>query len=397
MEVTLLKQSIRAGVLFFLFYCLTAIPSSAAVRIDSKPPSPPGGLSMSYRTFTSVSLSWSKSQDDTGVKAYQVFRDGRKIVSVIKNSYTNTDLVPGNSYTYVIKAYDAAGNLSEGSFPLKVSTVSDYQAPSTPSALSASSTDYTEVSLNWEPSSDNTGIKNYEVFRNGIKAATAVKAGCICKGLAPGGKYVFSVKAVDIAGNYSAQSNSLAVETTVDRLPPSMPDGLTAAKVTETEVKLCWSASGDNVKIKGYEIKIDGEKTVKSSHETYTFKNLIPGRTYSFSAAAVDSSGNASAFGKALAVRTIADSTTPSVPGGLVVTSKRGTSVSLAWNASTDNVKVKSYDIYCNGIRIGTTTRKTYTAKILSGFGIYVYTVRACDLADNLSDNSKAVTVISGL
>ena len=392
-----MKLFLRACVLYFLFYCLAAVPCSAAVKIDSKPPSAPAGLYVTYRTFTSVSLSWNKSEDDTGVKAYQVFRDGRKIVSIVKNSYTNTSLVPGQSYTYSIKAYDAAGNLSEGSFPLKVTTVPDFQSPSTPTALSVSSIGYTSVSLIWEPSSDNTGIKSYEVYRNGVKAATAVKAGCTCKGLAPGGKYVFIVKAVDIADNYSAQSNSLTVETNIDRSSPSTPEGLRTAKVTETEVKLCWSASYDNVRVKGYDIKCDGEKTGKSSDETYTFKNLIPGRSYSFTVAAVDSSGNVSASGKVLTVRTVPDTKVPSAPGGLMVKSKRGTSVSLAWEASTDNVKVKGYHVYCNGIRIATTTRKTCTAKTLSGFGIYIYTVRAYDLADNLSENSKAVTVISGL
>lgn len=392
-----MKQFRRACVLFLLFCFLAGVPCSAAARVDSKPPSAPAGLCITYRTYTSVSLSWSKSTDDTGVKGYQVFRDGRKIVSVVKNSYTNTGLIPGHSYTYVIKAYDAAGNLSEGSYPLKASTASDIQAPSTPTVLSASSTGYTSVNLVWEPSSDNTGIKNYEVYRNGVKASTAVKASCTCKGLVPGGKYVFTVKAVDVAGNYSAQSNSLTVETPVDRSSPSIPGGLRTAKVTETEVKLCWYASSDNVKVKGYEIKCDGQKTGKSSSETYTFKNLVPGKSYTFSVAALDSSGNASATGKALTVKTAADTKAPSAPGNLTVKSKRGTSVSLAWEASTDNIKVKGYHIYCNGIKIASTTRKTYTARTLSGFGIYFYTVRAYDLAENLSANSKTVMVVSGL
>lgn len=391
-----MKLFLRACVLFLLISCLATVPCSAAQKTDNKPPSAPTGLCAAYRTFTSITLSWNKSVDDTGVKAYQVFRDGRKIVSIVKNSYTNNDLVPGQAYTYSIKAYDAAGNMSESSIPLKVTTVSDFQSPSTPTELSVSSIGYTSVSLSWEPSTDNTGIKNYEVYRNGVKVATAVKAGCTCKGLAPGGKYVFIVKAVDIAGNYSAQSNSLTVETTVDRSSPSIPEGLKAANVTETEVKLCWSASFDNVRVKGYEIMCEGEKTGKSSSATYTFKNLIPGRSYTFKVTAIDSSGNPSSPGKALTVKTTADTKAPSVPGNLTVKSKRGTSVSLAWDASTDNIKVKGYHVYCNGIRIATTTRKTCTAKILSGFGIYIYTVRAYDLADNLSADSNSVTVISG-
>ncbi|MGW0807340.1 carbohydrate-binding protein, partial [Nonomuraea sp. NPDC002799] len=40
------------------------------------------------------------------------------------------------------------------------------------------------------------------------------------------------------------------------------------------------------------------------------------------------------------------DTTAPSVPGNLRSTGVTGTSVSLAWNASTDNVAVTGYEIY---------------------------------------------------
>jgi chitodextrinase len=392
-----MKQLLRMCVFSILFYCLAVFPGHAAQTTDSRPPSVPAGLCATYRTFTSVSLSWNKSEDDTGVKGYQVFRDGKKLISVTKTSYTNTGLVPGHAYTYSVKAYDAAGNLSEGSIALKVSTVPDLQAPSVPAALSVASAGYTSVSLRWEPSSDNTGVRNYEVYRNGVKAATASKAACTCKGLTPGGKYAFTVKAVDIAGNYSGQSRSLTVETAADRSAPSVPEGLRAEAVTQTEARLCWYASSDNVRVKGYEISCDALKPGKSSKETYTFKNLLPGKSYSFRVAAIDSSGNSSAFGKAVSVKTAEDKKAPSVPGGLKVTSKKSTSVSLAWEASTDDIKVKGYNVYCNGIKIATTTRKTHTAKTSKGFGIYIYTVRAYDQSDNLSDSSKAVTVIQGL
>lgn len=389
-----MKLLIRAYVLCFSVYCLTTVPCSAAQAIDSKPPSAPAGLCVSYRTFTSLSLSWNKSEDNTGVKGYQVFRDGRKIVSVTKTSYINTGLVPGQGYTYSIKAYDAAGNLSEGSIPLKVSTVSDLKPPSAPSGMSVSYTGYTSVNLIWEPSSDNVGIKKYEVYRNGTKVTTAVKAGCICKGLAPGGKYTFTVKAIDTAGNYSASSNAVTVETAVDRSAPSVPGDLRTVEVTGTEVKLCWSASSDNVRVKGYKVLCNGTEAGKPSHETYICKNLIPGKSYTFTVIAVDSSGNLSAPCKTLYVKTVADLKAPSIPGGLKVKSTKGTSVSLAWEASTDNIKVKGYNVYCNGIKIATTTRKSCTAKISKGFGIYTYTVRAYDLAGNLSEKSKAVTVV---
>lgn len=391
-----MRHFLRACVFSVLFCALAAVPCSAAEAADSKPPSAPAGLSASYRTCTSVSLSWNKAADNVGVKGYQVFRDGRKIVSVSKTSYTNTSLVPGQAYTYSIKAYDAAGNLSESSAALKVSTVSDTQPPTVPSALSAPSADYTTVSLSWEPSTDNTGVKTYEIYKNGVKAATSSKGSYMCKGLTPGTRYAFTVRALDIAGNYSAQSGGIAVETASDRSAPSVPEGLRAEAVTQTEIRLSWSASRDNVKVKSYQISCDGAKPGKSSKETYTFKNLLPGTSYSFAVSALDGTGNSSASGKTVTVKTAEDKKPPSVPAGLTVTSKKSTSVSLAWEASADDIKVKGYYVYCNGIKAAETTRKTYTAKTSKGLGIYVYTVRAYDQSGNLSDSSKAVTVIQG-
>src|SRR5207253_7818216 len=43
------------------------------------------------------------------------------------------------------------------------------------------------------------------------------------------------------------------------------------------------------------------------------------------------------------------DSLAPSVPFGFVTTSATQSSVSLSWNASTDNVGVAGYDVYENG------------------------------------------------
>jgi chitodextrinase len=60
---------------------------------------------------TTISLGWTPARDNTGVKGLSVFRDGKKLLSTSKTSYTNTDLVPGRKYTYTVKAYDAAGNI----------------------------------------------------------------------------------------------------------------------------------------------------------------------------------------------------------------------------------------------------------------------------------------------
>ena len=56
-----------------------------------------------------------------------------------------------------------------------------------------------------------------------------------------------------------------------------------------------------------------------------------------------------------------ADTTPPTQPTNLRTTSTTTTSVTLAWNASTDNVAVTGYDVYRAGTKVGTATTTTYT------------------------------------
>ncbi|GIH06461.1 hypothetical protein Rhe02_45280 [Rhizocola hellebori] len=86
------------------------------------------------------------------------------------------------------------------------------------------------------------------------------------------------------------------------------------------------------------------------------------------------------------------DTTPPSVPGTLRVTATTSNSVSLAWNASTDNVGVAGYNVYRAGVQVGTPAGTTFTDTGLSAATAYSYTVRARDAAGNLSAASTAVT-----
>ncbi len=55
------------------------------------------------------------------------------------------------------------------------------------------------------------------------------------------------------------------------------------------------------------------------------------------------------------------DGIPPSAPSGLTATATSSSSVSLSWTASTDNVGVTGYNIFRNGIQIGTSTTTSYT------------------------------------
>ncbi|MGW4791236.1 carbohydrate-binding protein [Nonomuraea sp. NPDC004297] len=86
------------------------------------------------------------------------------------------------------------------------------------------------------------------------------------------------------------------------------------------------------------------------------------------------------------------DTTAPSVPGNLRSTGVTSSSVSLAWNASTDNVGVTGYNVYRGGTLVTTATGTSYTDTGRAASTSYTYTVRARDAAGNLSGVSNSVT-----
>jgi len=87
------------------------------------------------------------------------------------------------------------------------------------------------------------------------------------------------------------------------------------------------------------------------------------------------------------------DRSAPSAPTNLRATSITGNSISLAWNASTDNVKVASYEIYKDNSLVGTSTTTAYIANGLSPSVTYKFYIKAKDSAGNRSASSSILTV----
>lgn len=88
------------------------------------------------------------------------------------------------------------------------------------------------------------------------------------------------------------------------------------------------------------------------------------------------------------------DTEAPTVPGGLAVVGQTGTTVSLAWEASTDDTRVNGYTVRRGGEVVGTTggSVTTFTDDGLEPATSYTWTVSARDAAGNVSAESGAVT-----
>ncbi|GGS16294.1 cellulase family glycosylhydrolase [Actinokineospora fastidiosa] len=86
------------------------------------------------------------------------------------------------------------------------------------------------------------------------------------------------------------------------------------------------------------------------------------------------------------------DTTAPSVPSGLTAGAVTSSSISLSWNASTDNVSVSGYEVYRGTTRVATVAGTSYTDSGLTANTAYSYTVRARDAAGNVSAASAALS-----
>ncbi|QNE23145.1 cellulase family glycosylhydrolase [Kribbella qitaiheensis] len=89
------------------------------------------------------------------------------------------------------------------------------------------------------------------------------------------------------------------------------------------------------------------------------------------------------------------DTTAPSTPTALRAGTASSTSIPLSWTASTDNTGgsgIAGYEVYRGTTLVGTSAITSYTATGLTPSATYSFTVRARDVAGNVSASSAAVT-----
>jgi chitodextrinase len=77
---------------------------------DLQAPSKVENLSAVDAKDGKINVSWNPATDNVGVDHYEIFRDGTLIQNITGTIYQDTELINGHSYTYNIRAVDAAGN-----------------------------------------------------------------------------------------------------------------------------------------------------------------------------------------------------------------------------------------------------------------------------------------------
>jgi chitodextrinase len=176
-------------------------------------------LSASGTTQTSTNLSWSGATDNVAVTGYDVYQGATLLGSTASTTFAVTGLLASTTYSFTVRAKDAAGNVSADSNAVAVTTSTpDITAPSAP-ILSASGTTETSTNLSWTTATDNVAVTGYDVFRNSIIIGSTTTATTFAvTGLTASTTYTFTVRAKDAAGNLSVTSNSVSVTTLANTL-----------------------------------------------------------------------------------------------------------------------------------------------------------------------------------
>ena len=208
--------------------------STCAVSV----PSAPTGLTVTAKTSSTVSLSWTASSGATG---YQVLRNGTSVGTPTSTSYTDTGLTAGTSYTYTVEATNTAGS-SAASSSVTATTNTAGTAPNAPTGLTAGTVTTTTVPLSWTASTTggSYAVAGYYVLRNGSVVGTTTSTSYTDTGLSPSTTYTYTVKAYDTNGDVSAASSSVSATTSV---------GYT--ETFNVTVPVNTAASGDGVYLDG--------------------------------------------------------------------------------------------------------------------------------------------------
>jgi chitodextrinase len=188
--------------------------------------------------------------------------------------------MPDTKYIYEVKACDINNNESQSSNRVEASTNADPEPPSIPGGLkTVSKTDRT-ITISWDASTDNIGVKGYVVYRDRKIIGTTEGLTYEDSGLIAKTRYTYQIKAFDNMENYSDFSVPMSETTAEDVQKPTVPGKPEVTETTETSIKISWEKSDDDFLVKGYEVYRDDRIIGTTADTFYKDIKLLPDTTY---------------------------------------------------------------------------------------------------------------------
>lgn len=250
-------------------------------------------------TSSSVTIAWttnepSTSQIDYGPTTAYGTTTPLDTALVTSHSVTLNGLIANATYNFRIRSSDA---LSTEGASANATFIIDTTAPSIPAGLTATAVSSSQINLSWTASTDNVAVTGYQVFRGGNLVAAVASTSYSNIGLVAGTNYVYTVKAIDAAGNTSLASGSantttLALDTTFPTVAVTGP----AANATVSGTVLVTANASDNVGVVGVQFLVDGNplgaEDTTSPYSASWDTTAVTNGAHALSARARDAAGN---------------------------------------------------------------------------------------------------------
>lgn len=355
-----------------------------------------------------IGLTWEES-GETDIQAYRVYKkygsSFRKIREAsILNTY-DTDVKPGNSYTYKISAIDQAGNEGEYSEEITAVAEQDKERPviygigpadtetlgidPAITVLAADNAGLSQIQLSYR---ELGGEKDWIVFAD-LPASGRQQYKTVAmqtEELSENITYEIKAIAIDEAGNYS---EAFTKNYTFDLTPPQKPELTTKPGSFRIDLQYGTADTGTEL----YEIyrKEYGEKEftcVKSTTEgSYEDTTAKPGKVYYYKVRSYDENGNYSESSTEYNHASSVDTIAPVAVLPQNMTGLTGVASHLDGTGSTDNVRIKSYtwDFGDESAKqIGSKPVHTYKKA-----GTYTVTLTVADQAGNKNSTYGTIEV----
>ncbi len=239
--------------------------------------------------------------------------------------------------------------------------------------------------MTWLSSSDDVGVTGYRVRRDGAVVGTAAAAAFVDQGLSPNTVLCYTVSAYDAAGNESTPSAPSCATTLADTTAPGTPEGVLAQAVSATRIDVTWLASSDDVGVTGFRVRRDGGVVGTAAAPAFAAQGLSPDTVYCFTVSAYDAASNESTPSAPACATTLADTTPPGTPEGVLAQAVSPARIALAWNPASDDVGVTGYRIRRGGVPVATAGSSPWEDATRQPQTAYCYTASALDAAGNES------------
>jgi subtilisin family serine protease len=335
---------------------------STTATVNQPPATAPGSLVATAVSSFQIDLSWIDTTDNEDGFKIERCADAasncgsdpanyQQIAQTTANAtaFSDTSVAEIRSYTYRIRAFNAAGDSP-------YSNIDDAVTPlAAPSNLVAVAVSATQIDLTWQDNSnreDNMRIDrcvgtaafcdaNPGNFVEVIGIAVDSTSWSFTN-LTPGTTYSYRVRATNSGGS-SAPSNTAEATTQAVTAPPTAPSNLTANGSSTSTMTLAWQDnSGDE---QGFRVErcqgagcSDFVQVVELAANTtgYSDSGLQTGTTYSYRVRAFNTAGN-SAYSNVAEGTTTAAPSVPNAPSNLVAVAVSTTQIDLTWQDNSSN------------------------------------------------------------